>query len=102
MEPDPPAAPVTGKRRSVLGVTAVGIALAAAVLLALAMGNAVAQAWQLATALAYVTIALTVLAFLAGLVAVIANLGRRSGVAAMVLAVAANPLVLIFILRLLA
>jgi hypothetical protein len=78
------------------------IALALALVTAVAHGVAVAVAsggeLQAATALAVVAISLSVLAVVGGLVALVAGFGRRAGLAAIVVGVLANPVVLLALL----
>ncbi|MHB1170979.1 MAG: hypothetical protein ACYCZY_00490 [Lacisediminihabitans sp.] len=82
-----------------------GIALAlSAVFLvteASAIVLAVAQSWGVATILAQLIIVLTAVSFIVGLIAVIMNRGRGLGMAAMLLSVVANPLVLVKLFALL-
>lgn len=85
------------KRRSVpwiLGVVGLTLAAAAAVLQVLGIIQASGLNWQRGTLLAWVAIGVSTVAFLIGLIAIILNRGRRWGVAAMILAVVANPWVL--------
>ena len=81
------------------GVVALGVAaLGAAVeIVAIAIGSA--GQWPLATGLAWAAIVLTVVAVALGIVAVVRTRGRAWGVGAIVLAVVANPLVQIGVLR---
>jgi hypothetical protein len=55
--------------------------------------------WTAATVLAWSVISLTIVSFLGGLAAVVLRRGRRWGAAGMVVSVAANPLVLVWLFR---
>lgn len=98
--------PQTVRRRKpappwIPGVAAFLLAIGSAIVQAVGIAQASASHWELGAQLAWVAIALSVVAIIVGLVAVILNRGRRWGVAAMVLGVVANPLVLVALFRLL-
>ncbi len=86
-------------RRTVWRMGAASFALAA--VLVAAEGVAIALAsdrqWAIATVIAWSVIVLTVVSFFAGLAAVILKRGRRWGIAALVLSVVGNPLVLVWL-----
>lgn len=88
--------PVPHQRPTWLGRVAVAVALLTPVLvgagIALATGNRFAEA----TAVAYAAIGSSGVAILAGIVATAARWGRGPGIAAIVIGVLANPLVLIY------
>jgi hypothetical protein len=81
-----------------LGAGSFGAALLLAVVEAIAIALGSDQHFVAATILAWFVIVLTVASFIAGLVAVVSGRGRRVGIAAMVLSVLANPLVLVWLL----
>ena len=81
------------------GVVALGVAALAAVAEVIAIVVGSAGEWPLATGLAWVVIVLTVVALVLGVVAVVRDRGRAWGIAAIVVAVLANPLVQIGVLR---
>jgi hypothetical protein len=81
------------------GVVALGVAVLAAVVEIVAIAIGSAGQWPLATGLAWAAIVLTVVAVALGIVAVVRTRGRAWGVGAIVLAVVANPLVQIGVLR---
>jgi hypothetical protein len=81
-----------------LGAVSLGAALLLAVVEAIAIALGSDQHFVAATILAWFVIVLTVASFIAGLVAVVSGRGRRVGIAAMVLSVLANPLVLVWLL----
>jgi hypothetical protein len=80
------------------------VALVAAALFALLEIAAIivgsGQHWATATVLGEAVIALTVVSFVAGLIAVVRGRGRRAGIAAVIVSVLANPLVQIAVLGL--
>lgn len=96
MTSQPTDAPRAKRRHApwILGAAALAIAVAAAVLQVLGIIQATGLNWQRGTLLAWLAIGASTVAFLAGLVAIILNRGRRWGVVAMVLAIFANPWVL--------
>lgn len=98
---DSPELEVAPERRwrPIVGAAALLLAVATAVMHGIAVNVASNGDAPAGTTLAYVAIALSALAVLAGLVALIANLGRRVGAAAIVLGVLANPVVLLWVLR---
>ncbi|MET4780977.1 hypothetical protein [Glaciihabitans sp. UYNi722] len=79
------------------GLTTLVFAVLVVVLEGVAIGVGSGRDWTAATALAWVVIVLTIVSFLAGLAAVILNVGRWWGVAAMALSVVGNPLVLVWL-----
>jgi hypothetical protein len=83
-----------------IGLGSLVFAVLLVVLEGVAIGVGNNRDWGTATALAWVVIALTIVSFLGGLVAVILRLGRRWGIAAMALSVAGNPLVLVWLFAL--
>lgn len=93
------AAPAPRRPRTKLvGILALVVAVAAAVLQGVGIGVATGGDYPLASALAYGAIVASILAFVAALVAVLGGFGRRWGVAALVIAVFANPVVLLALL----
>lgn len=92
-----PANAAQAKRRRapwILGVVAVALAVIAAVLQVLGIIQATNLNWQRGTLLAWLAIGVSTVAFLVGLTAIIVHRGRRWGVAAMIVAIVANPWVL--------
>lgn len=77
-----------------IGVIGVLLAVLAGILQMLGIVQASNLNWERGTLLAWLAIGASVAAFVVGLVAVIANRGRRWGIVAMVAAVIANPWVL--------
>lgn len=77
-----------------VGVFGFLLAVAAAAVQAAGVAQATALNWERGTLLAWISIGLSVVAFAVGLAAVILNRGRRWGLAAMLVAVVANPFVL--------
>lgn len=90
--------PAVGLSAVSLGAGSFGAALLLAVVEAIAIALGSDQHFVAATILAWCVIVLTVASFIAGLVAVVSGRGRRGGIAAMVLSVLANPLVLVWLL----
>ncbi len=80
--------PLLGRVSFALAVGAVAVETAA-----IAIGSG--GGWAVATGLAGLVIGLTAVAFVLGIVAVLAARARRWGVAGVVLSVLANPLVLV-------
>jgi hypothetical protein len=74
-----------------LGVVGLALAIAAGVLQLLGIIQATGLNWQRGTLLAWLAIGASTAAFLVGLIAIILNRGRRWGVAAMIVAIFANP-----------
>jgi len=91
--------PVERVKTAALGITA--LVIAALTVAALVAGIVIASAgdWALATILAYSAIGLSVLAVVGGVAAAVRGLGRRWAVLAVLLAVAANPLVQLVVLH---
>jgi hypothetical protein len=83
-----------------IGLAGFVFAVLLIVLEGVAIGIASNRDWSTATTLAWAVIVLMVVSFLCGLAAVIRRLGRRWGVAAMVLSVVGNPLVLVWLFAL--
>ncbi|MEX1078190.1 MAG: hypothetical protein WED09_03675 [Homoserinimonas sp.] len=77
-----------------IGAIGVLLAVVAGVLQVLGIVQASSHNWERGTLFAWLAIAVSVVAFLVGLAAVVLNRGRRWGVAAMIAAVVANPFVL--------
>jgi hypothetical protein len=99
---DAPAVPTPARRmlsRRLLGGAALLTAIVAIVLEIVAIGVASDGAWTVATVLAWAVILLTVVALVGGIVAIVLRRGRGPGIVAVVLAVLANPLVLVWLFR---
>lgn len=88
-------------RYPVVGMVALGLATLAVVTVGLAIGIAATGGFAIGTLLGYVAIGLSAAAVVLGVAAAIANRGRKRGIAAAVVGVLANPLVLLVTLRLL-
>lgn len=88
-------------RGPALGIAAMGMGVLTAAALVTGIVMASAGGWAVATIVAYVTIGLSVLAVALGVTALILGRGRSAATIAVVLGVVANPLVLLFGLRLL-
>jgi hypothetical protein len=86
-------------RRGWPGISSLALVGVLVMVEAIAISIGAAGHWTAATVLAWCVIALSVVAFLGGLAAVILARGRRWGAAAMVLSVVANPLVLVWLFR---
>ncbi|MDF1477955.1 hypothetical protein PYV02_02530 [Leifsonia sp. H3M29-4] len=99
-ETEPPELPgvVARVRTPWVGRGALALAVATAVVHGIAVSVAGDGDPVTGTVLAYVAIGLSIAAVLGGLVAVIAGFGRRTGAAAIVLGVFANPVVLLTVL----
>jgi uncharacterized membrane protein YcjF (UPF0283 family) len=85
------------KRRTprwLLGAVGVLLAVAAGGLQVAGIVQASNLNWERGTLLAWLAIAVSVVAFVVGLVAVTTNRGRRLGAVAMIAAIVANPFVL--------
>ncbi len=80
-----------------LGAGALTTAVVAIVLEIIAISVASSGAWTAGTVLAWLVIALTVVALVGGIVAVVFRRGRATGIAAIVLAILGNPLVLVWL-----
>lgn len=85
-------------RSPLVGIAALGLAVVTAVVHGVAVGVASGGDPPAGTVLAVIAISLSVLAVVGGLVALIGGFGRRWGAAAIVLAVLANPVVLLTLL----
>ena len=95
VHPDEPAA----RRRTIL--VGIGAAVLAAAVIALTSTGVVVGAGGdlvASTALAYAAIVVSLVAVVVSLVAIVGGFGRRWGVAALLVAVLANPLVLLTVL----
>jgi hypothetical protein len=100
MTSQPTDAPRVKRRPApwILGVVGLVLAVAAAVLQVLGIIQATGLNWQRGTLLAWLAIGVSTVAFLVGLIAIILNRGRRWGVAAMIVAIVANPWLLALLL----
>ena len=96
---DDPAAPIPRGKTAVLGALAALLAVLTVAALVSGIVIATALDYRLATTLSYAAIGLSVLAVIGGVAAVILDLGRRWGIAAVILGIVANPLVLLVVLR---
>lgn len=85
--------------RSLLGIFAIVFAVLTAVLLIVGIVLAYDKNFPASTSIGYAAIASSVVGFGMGLAAVITRRGRALGVIAMLLCVAANPLVLSVLLQ---
>jgi hypothetical protein len=83
--------PVTAR----LGIAALGLAILFLVADIVAIALAAGRVWPVATTIAQVTLVLTIVSFVMGLVAVLSDRGRRSGAVAIGVSVFANPWVLL-------
>ncbi len=92
--------PETREKTALLGAMALALAVVAGVFQALAIGVSTAGDFSLGTVLAYLAIALAVAAFIGATVAILLDRGRRLGVVAAVVAIIANPYILLGMLRL--
>jgi hypothetical protein len=82
-----------------LGRIALIVAVVALIIEIVAIAVGSARQWQLATVLADIVIGLTILVFIAGVIAAVLDRGRRAGIATAILAVLVNPLVQIAVLK---
>lgn len=78
-----------------LGVASLGLAVLAVALEALAIAIGSAGQWQIATLLAWFIIGSSAVAFVLGLVAILAGRGRRWGAVAVPVSLMGNPLILV-------
>ncbi len=78
-----------------LGVASLGLAVLAVALEALAIAIGSAGQWQIATVLAWFIIGSSAVAFVLGLVAILAGRGRRWGAVAVPVSLMGNPLILV-------
>ncbi len=92
--------PVPRRKTALLGAAALTAAVIAGVLQGVAIAVATGGDYLAATVLGYLSIALAVLAVVAGVVAIILGRGRRLGIAAAALGVLANPFVLLTLFQL--
>lgn|GEM_PF-2311722 len=103
-EPEPPEEefvaeePAPKKRTALLGIVAAVLALGTIGVHAAAIVVASTGDFPLGTTLGYVAIGVSVLAVVVGVVAAILGRGRTWGIAATILAIAANPFVLLAVL----
>ncbi len=80
------------------GALAGGLAILMVITWAVALACSLAGLLELGVGLSYSAIGLSVLAVLAGIVAVVANWGRGWGIAAIAVGVLLNPVVLLYLL----
>lgn len=98
----PDAPPQQPRRKTpLLGAVALSTAVIAGVLQGVAIAQATVGDYLAATVLAYASAAVAVLAVVVGVVAIVMHRGRRLGVAAAVMGLIANPLVLLALFRVL-
>lgn len=97
-EPIPDPAPARGPRRPVLGWLAAAVAIATAVFHGLAVAVATARDPDSATTFAWISIGLSLGGVLLGVAAVVFRSGRAVGVVAAIVALLANPWVLLQVL----
>ena len=97
-EDAPPAAPRV--KTALLGTSAVVLAVIAGVLQGSAIAVATAGDFPTATVLAYLATALAAVALVGAIAAIVLDRGRRLGILGSVLAIVANPLFLLGMLRL--
>ncbi|MDP3208019.1 MAG: hypothetical protein Q8M65_02625 [Rhodoglobus sp.] len=83
-----------------LGTAAVVLAVVAGILQGVGIGVATAGDFSQATIFAYLAIAIAVVALGAGVAAIVLDRGRRLGIIATILAIFANPYLLLGMLRL--
>ena len=94
LEPDD----VLARRPRWPGALAGGLAILMVITWAVALACSLAGLLELGVGLSYSAIGLSVLAVLAGIVAVVANWGRGWGIAAIAVGVLLNPVVLLYLL----
>jgi len=82
-----------------LGIGALALAVVTVVLHAWAIGSSTDGDFALGSGLGWAAIVVSGIAFLAGIVAIVLGCGRRFGIAAAVLALVANPYLLLVVLR---
>jgi hypothetical protein len=103
-EPEQPPAPtpplVRRAPRPLLGIVALAFAVVCALLTVAGVTVATSGVFPVATLLAYAAIALSVLAVLGGLAAMITRRGRFWGVAAILIGLVGNPVLLLSLLKL--
>ncbi|MGL4340060.1 MAG: hypothetical protein ACRCSP_06530 [Rhodoglobus sp.] len=88
-----------GRTHAWLGLLAIALAVIAGVVHVRAVGVSMAGDTGWGTVLGYLAIAVSVAAVLGGVLAVLLRRGRRAGVVAVVLGCAANPLIVLAVLR---
>ena len=96
---DEPEAQPEREKTALIGAAALAAAMLTAVLHLLAVMIASNGAYQVATVLGFVAIGSSVVSVGAGIVAIVLDRGRRLGIAAAVLGLVANPVVLLWILQ---
>jgi hypothetical protein len=99
VEPEQPKR-TTGVPRALVGMIALGLAVVMAVLHVVGIVVASGNDYGTATAIAWVAIVISGVAVLGGVAAIILRRGRGWGIAAIVLGVLANPVILLYLLRL--
>lgn len=98
-QPAESAAEASRTKTAWVGIVALGLSVCAAVLHVIAVVVASGNDFEPATLLGYGAIGVSALGVIVGIVAVIMGRGRRWGVAAIVLGLIANPLLLLVVLR---
>lgn len=81
-----------------LGILAVGLVVLAAIVQGVAIVMATDNRYLVSTVLGYGAVAASILGFLVGAAAAVLSLGRRWGIAAMLLSLVANPIVVLNVL----
>lgn len=95
----PDVAPKRPRRKTpLIGALGVALAATAAVLQAVAIGVATGGDYLSSTVVAYLAIGFSVLAVGIGVLGIALNRGRRLGIAAVIVGIVANPLVLLLLL----
>ena len=101
--PPEPLAPEPVARTSALlpwvGVIAIALAVAAAVVQVVAIVVASAGDFEWGIVLGYLAVILSITAILAGIAAIVVKRDRRAGIVGILLGIIANPLVLLVVLR---
>jgi len=88
-------------RTPLLGIVAIGLAVLAGVFQGVGIAGAGGGDYAMATVLAWAAVGASAIAFVLGAIAAVMHLGRRTGIAAMLLALVANPWLLMQTLGLL-
>ncbi len=97
-----PAVPIVERIRvGVLGSIAVGVAALALVTQVIAILVASANDFSTGTVLGYLAIGLSVLGVAGGIAAVVTRRGRPAGAVAIAIGIVGNPLIVLWVLRLL-
>ncbi len=99
-QPAPTPRPARRAPRALLGIVALAFAVACAALTGAGVTVATNGVFPVATLLAYAAIGFSVLAVIGGLAAMITGRGRFWGVAAILLGLVGNPVLLLSLLRL--